>query len=310
MRLNKLKIAQVAGTEGVVYMIDSDRRLWRALQMINPVCIGDPYKWSLISGSDGHMLAIREDGTLWDHETYAENSAPPGGIGPFVQIENDNDWIQASSGLYHIVALKKDGTVWGRGGNEYSQIGGLGARKTFTQIGVTKDWVQVACGQFHTVALRKDGTLWGLGQNRYNQIGGPPGDKYAFHLIGTSNDWIQVSCGAYHTVAMKSDRTLWGLGYNGQGQLGPGYSTKLSPDDFTQISSDSCWSMVSGSYWNTVALKKDGTVNLWGSGFGDRSTGLATDIEREEKRNIWIQVLCIGRTVLFVNTKGEAYRSE
>jgi len=88
--------------------------------------------------------------------------------------------------------------------------------------------------------------------------------------------WKQISAGDYHTVAIKSNGTLWAWGLNGNGQLGDGTTTYRSTP--TQESSASAeWCQVSAGYAHTVAVKKDGTLWVWGyNGSGQLGDGSTT----------------------------------
>jgi len=196
-------------------------------------------------------------------------------------------WAAVSAGDEHTAALKTDGSLWAWGNNKYGQLG-IGTyddrpHSTPVQVGTAKDWAAVSVGgsgfgRGHTLAIKKDGSLWAWGHNEYGLLGIGTRDSGSHPTpvqVGTSKDWAAVSTGAGHTLAIKSDGSLWAWGGNGGGQLGLGdfgYGT----DRYTpvQVGTAKDWAAVTGGDEHTLALKKDGTLWVWGyNGYGQLGLG-------------------------------------
>jgi alpha-tubulin suppressor-like RCC1 family protein len=109
---------------------------------------------------------------------------------------------------------------------------------------------------------------------------------YAANLTGNStysntvhapeffNDVITVSAGPLHTCAIKQDGSLWCWGRNSDGQLGDG--TNADKNTPVQIMSSGVSSISLGGFGNmddyTCAIKQDGSLWCWGSGYGNTPT--------------------------------------
>src|SRR6185503_20131186 len=83
--------------------------------------------WDSVSGSSGHALGIKKDGTLWSWGF--DNSAGEQGNGTTLpnplptQVGIDSDWLAVAAGTHHSVAMKRDRSVWTWGSNSNGQLG-------------------------------------------------------------------------------------------------------------------------------------------------------------------------------------------
>ena len=118
----------------------------------------------------------------------------------------------------------------------------------------------VAAGGSHTVALRSDGMVvaWGSGSPIANPV-----SLNGQVLTGVT----AVSAGSAHTVALKSDGTLaaWGANHDGQITGTPQFYTSAAANPVTlngQVLTGV--TAISAGGFHTVALKRDGTVVVWG----------------------------------------------
>jgi len=250
----------------------------------SPVQVGAEDDWADISvggasGSQSHIVAIKQNGTLW-----AWQSNQYGQLG----IENNNNnvteptqvgaltnWKQVSAGSLMTLALKTDGTMWSWGININNGILGDGtriSRSSPVQIGSLTTWSDISTGGNHCVAKKTDGTLWAWGNNQHGQIGDYTTTSRSSPVqVGAENTWLYASCGGYHNIAQKNDGTIWGWGLNGGGRWGG--TTYTSASEPTQSGSLSNWTQVRSGWQFTHGIKDDGTLWAWGS----RSLGALGD---------------------------------
>ena len=241
--------------------------------IVNPLIAGC---WKQVSGTDGHTLAIKKDGTLW---SWGSNNRGQLGIGTLIdklqpiQVGSDNSWKEISAGQYHSLAIKNNGTLWAWGGNDFGCLGNNTEVDESTPIQILTDsnWESVSAGSFYSIAIKNDGTMWSWGSNEAGQLGiGNKINKFIPTKIGVGNFWKSVSAGGSMTIAVKADNTIWGFGFNKLGSLGLGNNNNLylSP---TQIGNNNDWLKVSVSkdYWNlypfSVAIKNNGTLYSTGA---------------------------------------------
>lgn len=75
--------------------------------------------------------------------------------------------------------------------------------------------------------------------------------------------WASVSNGSQHTLAIAQDGTLWAWGDNSYGQLGNNLATGIVTNPL-QISNEPNWAFVSAGEFYSLAIKKNGTLWVWG----------------------------------------------
>jgi|LakMenEpi03Aug12_release.lakeMendotaPanAssembly.Ray.scaffolds.fasta_scaffold00120_118 alpha-tubulin suppressor-like RCC1 family protein len=257
--------------------------------------------WSKVSSGRTHILALKEDGTLW---AAGNNSAGQLGLGNtvsrsvFFQITGGagatNDWMLpvANKGFGRkSFAIKRNGTLWGWGYNNFFSLG-LGDssnRSVPVQIGTFTDWVaMMPSTNGGTFGLRRNGTLWIWGNNNYG-MAGQSLSTYGWSPVqmGTGNDWsslLQSGSNSYNFLfALKTNGTMWAWG-RGQGnyrQLGLGNTTNFSaPQQITGGGgATNDWKMVGPRRQGGHALRNNGTLWGWGEAF-DFQNGDGTSTTR------------------------------
>jgi len=157
----------------------------------SPVRIGTDTNWAAVSAGSVHVIAIREDGSLWAWG-FNENGRLGDGtsatrLSP-VRIGTDMDWRTVSAGGGHTMAIRGDGSLWAWGDNRNGQLGDgtsggwMNNRFSPVQIGTDMDWATVSAGGIftsqtenprggHTMAVREEGSLWAWGDNWNGQLG-------------------------------------------------------------------------------------------------------------------------------------------
>jgi len=185
--------------------------------------------WLRIAAGQGHVAAIKTDGTLWcwglnqmgqlgNNNAILQNS-------PVITIGSATNWQSVSAGGLTTAAIKTDGTLWTWGHNNYGQLGnnteGLAARKSspVQTIAGGTNWTKVSVSGSHVLALKTDGTLWAWGRNSLAALGdgGVINKSSPIQTSAGGTTWSQVSAGYNLSAGIKTDGTLWTWGMNGKG---------------------------------------------------------------------------------------------
>jgi N-acetylneuraminic acid mutarotase len=136
--------------------------------------------------------------------------------------------------------------------------------------------VQVSRGGYHTVVLLSDGSVETSGNNSDCQLGrGSSSSTSRVTVVDQSDatltDVTAVAAGNRHTLALKKDGTVWSWGDNPQGQLGNGSSSGQQCYAARVTGLENVVQIAAGELIS-LALKRDGTVWIWGRQGGDSPT--------------------------------------
>jgi alpha-tubulin suppressor-like RCC1 family protein len=235
--------------------------------------------WKQVSSGNSHTAAVKTDGTLW---TWGDgffgvlgNNDRTDKSTPVTTFAGGTNWKQVSAGTQHTAAIKTDGTLWTWGDGTSGRLGtnDTTTRSTpVTTFAGGTDWKQVAAGGSHTIALRDDGVnkdLFAFGNNNNVQLGIVVSDTVPGPVFSYEDTWKQISSGSSHTAAIKTDGTLWTWGSGTSGRLGTNDTTTRSTP-VTTFAGGTNWKQVSAGDSHTAAVKTDGTLWTWGSGFTGR----------------------------------------
>jgi hypothetical protein len=275
----------------VIAIVSNDGRLFLTypfLRRDNPTAqitnqIGKDYDWESVSFGHGHLLAIKDDGSLWVSGYNANGQL---GLGYYSTEDEDiplqrlgtDTWIYVEAGADYSFGIKSDGTLWSWGNNFQGQlgVGDTTNRNIPTQVG-SATWKMVsAANSFDyaeytqtVIGIQTDGTLWGWGDNNSGviSIGNP--DTTIPYQLGVATDWEKISVGKAFAVGIKTDGSIWSWGANDQnGTLGINSS---SPASFPfnlglqQPSADTDWIDVSCGPDFVIAIKGDNRLYGWGN---------------------------------------------
>jgi len=246
----------------IVWGDNEDATLWVAPDATNVLAL---------TGGDGHVLALRADGTVttWGKDYWAtpqQAEVPPtatnvvgiaAGSGHSLAVRADGTvvlWgviigdrttnvppqatnvvaLAEGSGAQHALALRADGTVvdWGDSGYGLTNV-----PANVTNI------IAVSVGAFHSLALRGDGTLVAWGDNSEGQTDIP----------ASASNVVAISSGWFHNLALRADGNLvqWGNSWY--------VSVGRVPAEATNIVDFSC----GGNH--SLALRADGKLLAWGN---------------------------------------------
>jgi len=247
--------------------------------------------WEEVDTATGHMVAVKNDGTLWTWGRNANGqlgtnnttsrSSPLTTVG---SLGTQGDWRIAAAGGDNSAAIKINGTLWTWGDNISGQLGdGSTTDRSSPQTvaGGGTNWDKIAlsnllgAGAF-AASVKTDGTLWTWGGNATGQLGdGSTTSRSSPQTVaGGGTNWFNVACGYGHTIAVKLDGTLWSWGNNNNGALAISGANRSSPG--TIASGGTTWKICSAGNQMSAAIKTDGSLWTWGlntSGqLGDGST--------------------------------------
>jgi alpha-tubulin suppressor-like RCC1 family protein len=144
----------------------------------------------------------------------------------------------------------------------------------------------LSAGLAHSLVVRRDGSLWAWGSNHHGQLGvGDSGSRCAPARVGTDSDWAAVSAAGFHSLALKRDGSLWAWGYNNHGQLGLDNTEDWDDEEFepARVGTGSDWAAVSAGDLHSLAVKRDGSLWVWGyNNCGQLGLGNTEDRDYEE----------------------------
>lgn len=235
--------------------------------------IGTDTNWSDNFSVSDHVLAIKNNGTLW---SWGRNTSKECGLDTTsniftpTQVGTDTNWVAVSTGIDYSLALKSNGTLWAWGNNNNEKLGinnsSISFQGTPMQVGTATDWAKIYAGKAVSFAIKSNYTLWSWGNTqltlRQQNLGYPL-------QAGTDNDWEKIANNANHITALKTNHSLWYWGTNNYGAAANGVNY-FATNNPIQITTSSDWIDVETNGLNTVALKTNGTLWTWGiNGYGN-----------------------------------------
>ncbi|NLX63810.1 MAG: hypothetical protein GX022_03385 [Clostridiaceae bacterium] len=219
-----------------------------------------------ISADYRNRMYIMEDGSLW-----FQGRNPTGKLilGEFPNLDLTkiaDNVISAACSTMHCAYVTYDGSLYMWGYNLYGQLGDGTTEPCESPKKMMDDVLTVSISGDNTVVLKRDGSVW-----QWKFTGVYESRKITKVMDGA----IYASAGSYHCAAIKADNSLWVWGDNSMGQLGNGKRT-IEDKDFNIIVNNNSEEplkimddviLVQADWYNTAALKKDGSLWLWGPEF-------------------------------------------
>lgn len=260
----------------------------------------------MIACGDYHMLALKDDGTVW---AWGYNNA--GQLGDNSQItrytpvqvlaEGANgylkDIVYIAAGNSFSAAINKDGEIYTWGYNKNGQLGDGSTVNKFTPVRVKANLtgiIKIDCGVNHMVAQKADGTVYTWGLNNLGKLGDGSTVQRAIPVQMLLNgdeyisDAIDVAVTTNNTYALRADGSIIAVGAGANGALGNdnGANSTIPVEVLEYITNDDGTDgtrkltniiEIEGGANTMYALTKDGHVYSWGLGtsgeLGNNQTG-------------------------------------
>jgi len=188
------------------------------VQVVGPGGVGTLSNIVAISSGGSHVLALRNDGTVWAWGVNANGQLGDGSITQRnfpVQVMNLTNVIAISGGPAYSLAARSDGTVWAWGLNSSYQLGDgtVTQRNEPVRVQNISGVSKVQAGEIVvSLAVKPDGTAWAWGggpgttANNYGQIGdGTAGLMRPFPVqISGIKHAIKITSGDAHSLVIQN----------------------------------------------------------------------------------------------------------
>ena len=230
------------------------------------------------------VLVARGDGSV-----VAWGRAPGGALEVPTPIALPGPAQQVAVSQSSAYVLLENGGVVAWGENDEGQLGngasgsnkplGMYPKASLTPVKVTDlaGIIAIAAGLKHAIALRKDGTVWAWGNREDGAIGDGEAKSAGSRVLSATapvavrglTGITQIAAGPNYNLALTRDGKVMSWGGNGAGELGVGTrATGWTPAEVTGLVDIVAIAAGSGqgAYGVSAAVRKDGTLWVWGSG--------------------------------------------
>lgn len=252
---------------------------------LTPNLVTNKQKFLSVSAGNYHRLYILDDQSLWFQgcEMVAWSPDSRRALG---MTKVADKVISAACGNDFCAYVTVDGGLYMWGINRFGEFGDGTSKSSEAPKKIMEDCIMVSITGDHTVVLKKDGSVWDWVYH-YDE----KNDSHSRVPTKVMGGAIYVSAGSYHGAAIKEDNSLWTWGDNDYGQIGNGKHTiKNANGDVTDDQTVSIpvkvmddVAVVQADWANTAAIKKDGTMWLWGAPFGDVNSDKLKPVTKPQK---------------------------
>jgi len=246
--------------------------------------------WKSIALGQNHVLAIRDDNTLWAWGSNAQGQIGNGGANGIQKTpyKVGDNYLHITAGKNYSLAMQESNSTdnplaiinqykfWVWGDNSFGQLG-IGSKDdknspTLLYDSLNPTWAEngdfqtVVAGAYHTLALQKDKTVWGWGNNGYGELTNNSDGTDEEHTpikIDILN-FITLSAGESYSMGIKADGTLWGWGNGQYGNLGDGSSDVNVKFPKQEATKSTKWVYIDTGNRHSVGIQSDGTLWSWG----------------------------------------------
>ena len=245
-----------------------------------------------------NAVALADDGSVYTWGGYASHDNSPstrkvpghplglegsGSFGPAVAVSAGSNWS---------AALLADGRVlsWGYSSNSSGNLGRPSSTPSYLPSPVVTvangmplaNIVSLSAGYLHALAVDSSGNAWAWGNGSQGQLGGGVDTSSPTFAVpvkapdGRSGlgNIAMVAAGGNHSLALDTAGRVYSWGLATSGQLGDG-ANRLAGNgrnlpaaavDVSGTLSLESVAALSAGYDGSVALRRDGSVLVWGNG--------------------------------------------
>lgn len=273
----------------------------------NPANDGNLQRLVQLQVGQGNAVALTDGGKVMTWGSY-----PGHGVGTSAAFPNEvrlasgaalDGIVQIAAGGEFGLALAGNGKVYAWGWNSGGELGrgvkgdpALFAAPVIREDGAELgDIVAISAGYRFSLALTSDGRVYAWGRNSWGELGQDKTYEMATRAVlvkdsagtGVLGNIAMVSAGGHHALALDSAGRVLSWGYESDGALGEG-ANRARVGEYRPmfvVGEDGTGALggvvaIAASFENSQALRSDGSVLVWGSGFGS-NMGQGTDSTAE-----------------------------
>ncbi len=217
-----------------------------------------------VPGGWSRWLVHLPDGRFWvgEESREAANGYSFPEDGEFLEI---GDWVKVVGSWEEICGIRPDGSLW--------RIFGARSGLSIEPLAEGK-WIDLSGGKYHLLAVREDGTLWGWGWSGVFRLEHEGSAHYIRtpERVGDDTDWVRIFASVRESLGVKRDGSVRMRAPGGGGFRWVQFRSELRA--------------VGGSFGINLAVREDGTLWRWGTGWsyskplvrlGNRSDWKAAD---------------------------------
>jgi alpha-tubulin suppressor-like RCC1 family protein len=248
---------------------------------------------------DHNAVALADDGSVYTWGYYNGQGATSSELATFPSPAKDptgnkplTNIVAISAGSDFTLALSADGKVYGWGWNSSGETG-RGTKgnpellpatvKLASDNSELSNVVAISASYSFALALTSDGKVYAWGDNGYGQmgLGVGYGDHSRAALVkdaagaGVLSNIKMVSAGGHHAMALDTTGHVYTWGFGSDGTLGDGANrNRVNPSlpgpvvDATSVGQLGSIVSIAAGYSHCLALQQDGTIAIWGDGYG------------------------------------------
>ena len=223
----------------------------------NTKCVPDGLSNVATIVSNHHaFVAVKSDGSVKAWGDSGKGGSDPGiASGVNIVVSNDRSFA----------ALKSDGSVQAWGDSNYGGCtNAAGGTNTKCVPDGLSNVASIASTSFSYTALKTDGSVVSWGYSGRGGDGAPSGSDFV-KVVGVKRAF----------AALKSDGAIETWGYSVSGGSGVSSGTSCVYNNGEYVSGTSCTKYIQADHRSEgfAALKSDGKIETWGSGFSNSFSG-------------------------------------
>ncbi len=223
---------------------------------------------AVASGSDGHTLILKADGSVWAMGNNTWGQIGDGSTtARTTPVQVLTGAIAVTAGVGTSFAIKADHSLYAWGYNGSGQLGVSGSYSVPAAVLTNVAAVSASQSanynfspQGFTLALLTNGNLMAFGYNAQGQLGNGTTTSATTPIL-TATNVIAMAAGNNFSAIVKNDGTLWTCGDNTNGELGLGTSDTTVHSSFQQVATG----VTNVSAFTQLAVLKN-DYSLWTCG--------------------------------------------